>query len=173
MAIKPGEVSLTAWLDPILDYFAKQAGIPTDQYSSQVGGEGIANALEVIADLFTVGWLNKTIQAVAGLIASCYAIWGKEVPTRLRRELIALGTHELLRFVDPKPSDIKEFQQSLTQFLEGVKEGNIDKAMRAVLRSPEEFRELSRLVGYTPAYSPTVVVAPAVKAKERTTTPSF
>ena len=82
----PGELSLTAWLDPAMKYFAEQAKIPVDQYSSQVGGEGIGVTMEVIADFFTKGWLNKEIQTGAGLLASGYAIWGKDVPPRLRRE---------------------------------------------------------------------------------------
>ena len=174
MAARNPEVSLTAWLDPVLDYFAQQAGIPTDQYSAQVGGEGIAVALETICDLFTKGWLNKGVQAISGLIACAYAIWGRDVPTRLRRELLALGTHELLRFVDPKPSDVIEFQQSIAQFLEGVKEGDIDKAMSAILRTPDEIYTLSRALGIpvgqqapTPApetYSPEVYVPPPTPA---------
>jgi len=165
---KPGdpEVSLTAWLDPVMDYFAKQAGIPTDQYSAQVGGEGIATALEVVADLVTVGWLNKAVQFIAGLIASSYAIWGKDVPTRLRRELIALGTHELLRIVNPKPSEIREVQESLSRFIEGLKEGNMEKAMSAILRKPGEFMMLSRYVPparttQTRTQTPTVPIIPS------------
>ena len=151
------EVSLTKWLDPALDYFAKEAGIPVADYSSQVGGEGIGNALEIAADFFTKGWLNKAIQGIAGLVADCYAIWGKNVPTRLRKELLGVGTHELLRIVDPKPSDLIEMRQSLQDFVAAAQRGDWNAAMASVLRSPAEIQAMlgvMRLVPPPPAPVP-------------------
>jgi len=141
------EISITGWLDPAFRYFAEQSGIPIDQYSSQVGGEGIGTALEVVADFFTKGWLNKAVQAVAGLIADGYAIWGKDVPMRLRRELLALGTHELLRIVDPKPSDVIEFRRSLDSFVRAAQRGDWNAALSSVLRTPSE---IQAMVGVAP-----------------------
>jgi hypothetical protein len=158
------EVSITGWLDPVFKYFAEQSGIPLEQYSSQVGGEGIGTALEVVADFFTKGWLNKTIQAVAGLIADGYAIWGKDVPTRLRRELLALGTHELLRFVDPKPSDVIEFQRSLSTFIDSVHRGDWNAALASVLRTPSEIQTMVGAVALPvlpPAPTPAAPPPPA------------
>jgi hypothetical protein len=146
MAMAYREVSITSWLDPVFKYFAEQSGIPLDQYSSQVGGEGIGTALEIVADFFTKGWLNKTVQVVAGLIADGYAIWGKDVPTRLRRELLALGTHELLRFVDPKPSDVIEFQRSLSVSIDAAKRGDWNAFLASVLRTPPEIQSMLGVV---------------------------
>jgi hypothetical protein len=147
------EVSITSWLDPVFKYFAEQAGIPLDQYSSQVGGEGIGVGLEIIADFFTKGWLNKVIQAAAGLIADGYAIWGKDVPARLRRELLALGTHELLRFVDPKPSDVIEFQRSLSVSIDAIKRGDWNAFLASILRTPSEIQAMVGVAG-PPALAP-------------------
>jgi hypothetical protein len=157
------EVSITSWLDPALKYFADQAGIPTEQYSSQVGGEGIGTALEMTADFFTKGWLNKGVQFLAGLIADSYAIWGKDVPTRLRRELLALGTHELLRIVNPKPSDIIEFRQSLESFITAVQRGDWNAALASVLRTPSEIQAMAGVVA--PPAPPTPPPAPASEGR--------
>jgi hypothetical protein len=154
------EVSITGWLDPVFKYFAEQSGIPLEQYSSQVGGEGIGTALEVVADFFTKGWLNKAIQAAAGLIADGYAIWGKDVPTRLRRELLALGTHELLRFVDPKPSDVIEFQRSLSVSIDAAKRGDWNTFLASVLRTPSEIQAMVGVVA-PPALAPPSPPPPA------------
>jgi len=149
------EVSITKWLDPALKYFADQAGIPVDQYSAQVGGEGIGVALETVADFFTKGWLNKGVQFLAGLIADGYAIWGKGVPTRLRRELLALGTHELLRFVDPKPSDILEVRRSVETSINAVRRGDWNAFFSSILRSPTELQAMLGVVGVpVPAPAP-------------------
>jgi len=161
MAMAYREVSITSWLDPVFKYFAEQSGIPLDQYSSQVGGEGIGTALEIVADFFTKGWLNKTVQVVAGLIADGYAIWGKDVPTRLRRELLALGTHELLRFVDPKPSDVIEFQRSLSVSIDAAKRGDWNAFLASVLRTPPEIQSMLGVVApLPPAPSPLPPPAP-------------
>jgi len=148
------EVSITKWLDPALEYFARQAGIPVDQYSAQVGGEGIGVALETVADFFTKGWLNKGIQFLAGLIADSYAIWGRGVPTRLRRELLALGTHELLRFVDPKPSDILEVRRSVENSVNALRRGDWNAFFSSVLRSPAELQAMLGVVAIPPPPAP-------------------
>lgn len=145
------EVNLTGWLDPALKYFADQAGITIPDYSSQVGGEGIGNALEALADFFTKGWLNKGIQCGAGLIADMYAVWGKDVPIRLRKELLALGTHELLRIVDPKPSDIIEVRHSVELFTDAAVRGDWNAALSSVLRTPAELQTMLGVTGTPPA----------------------
>jgi len=143
--------SITGWLDPALKYFAEQAGIPVDQYSAQVGGEGIGVGLEAVADFFTKGWLNKAIQAAAGLIGSSYAVWGRDVPTRLRRELLAVGTHELLRIADPKPQDIVEVRRSVTEFVDAIMRGDWNAALASVLRTPGE---IQAALGMSPPATP-------------------
>jgi len=141
------ELSLTRWLDPALDSLARQSGIPVDQFSSQVGGEGIGVGLEVISDMFTKGWLNKAIQGIAGLMATSYAIWGRNVPVRLRRELLALGTHELLRISDPKPSDIIELRSSIEEFSRAIARKDLNAALASVLRTPAEIQGMLGIQG--------------------------
>lgn len=133
-------LSLTSWLDPALKYFAEQSGIPVYDYSAQVGGEGIGNALEMTADFFTKGWLNRAIQGGAGLIASSYAVWGKDVPARLRKELLAIGTHEALRLVELKPGDIAEARMSLENFISAAQRGDWNTALSTVLTTPAEIQ---------------------------------
>jgi hypothetical protein len=141
------EFNITGWLDPALKYFADQAGIPVSDYSAQVGGEGIGVTLEAVADLFTKGWFNKAVQFVTGLIADGYAIWGKDVNIRLRRELLAMGTHELLRIVNPKPSEIIEARESLSSFINAVSRGDWNGALSTMLRTPDELGAMLGVAG--------------------------
>jgi hypothetical protein len=147
------EFNITGWLDPALKYFADQAGIPVSDYSAQVGGEGIGVTLEAVADLFTKGWLNKAIQFVTGLIADGYAIWGRDVNVRLRRELLALGTHELLRIVNPKPSEILEVRDSLSRFIDAAARGDWEGALSSVLRTTGELQAMLGVTSPPPAPS--------------------
>jgi len=170
----PQEFSLTAWLDPALDYFAKQAGIPVDQYSAQVGGEGIGVGFELIADLLTKGWLNKAIQGGTGLLASLYAIFGQDVPTRLRRELLAIGTHELLRIVDMKPSDAEELASTVRAAVDAIRRGDLKAFVESGLRSPAEVQALTAALTRmgAPTAPPVAPPTPAYTPPTETKTPA-
>jgi hypothetical protein len=165
---RPGELSITAWLDPVLEYFARTAGIPTEQYVAQVGGEGIGFGLEMLADTFTKGWFNKVVQGLAGLIATSYAVFGRDVPVRLRRELLALGTHELLRVVKMSPAEVEEFRRSLVATVNALKRGDADALLASILKTPSE---IAAALGIpmpapTPRPAPAPAPAPVPKAEE-------
>jgi len=147
MAARPGEFTLTSWLDPVFDYFAKQADIPTADYTAVAGAQGIGASIEIITDLFTTGLLNKAINFLVGLASAGYGIWGKPTPTRLRRELITLGQHALTRVVDMKPSDALELRQSVDKLVEGLRLGDTGRVAEALLRSPEELRQMLAALG--------------------------
>lgn len=151
------EISITGWLDPALKYFADQSGIPVYDYAAQVGGEGIGTSLELMADIFTKGWLNRLIQGGAGALASGYAVWGKDVPTRLRKELLALGTHEGLRVVN-NPLGVQADAESLRAFVEAVMRGDWNSALATMFRTPAELGV--RLPGAPPVVTPPGVTPP-------------
>ena len=141
------EVSLTRWLDPLMEAFAREAGIPVETYSAVVGGEGIATILEIIGDVFTKGWLNRLIHFITGLIAGAYATFGKGVPTRLRLELLEIGTHELSRIADIGPDSITGIKRSIDNFVNAVKRGDWDAALASVLRTPGEIQATLAAMG--------------------------
>jgi hypothetical protein len=138
----PEEFNITGWLDPLFKYFAEQSKLSVEDISANQGGEAIGVAMEVVSNIFTKGFLNKGIQFLAGLIADGYAIFGKDVSPRLRKELLAMGTHELLRIATMTPDEIKEFQESLKSFMEAVQKGDWNSALASVLRTPSEVRSM-------------------------------
>ena len=153
-------ISLTAWLDPILDYFARTAGIPTADYSAQVGGEGLGVGFEILAETFAKGWMAKAIEALTGAIASGYAVFGKDVPIRLRRELLALGTHMLLRLARLTPQDIEEIKRSLADAIMALERGDVEAFLRASFRTPEELKAIAESLGLVSASSTPVTMPP-------------
>jgi len=158
------ELSLTGWLDPALKWFADQAKIPLNQYSSQVGGEGIAVALEQVVDFFLKGWLPPTVQFITGLAANSYAWFGKEVPERLRRELLAWGHHSLFRVAQIRPEKLVELRSSAEKFADAVRRGDVNAALASIIRSPTEVQEQLAKLGVPvrpPAVPPTPVRPPA------------
>lgn len=148
------ELSLTSWLDPVFDHFARQSGIPTNEYTAVAGGEGIGVTEEAVLDLFATGLLGKIIQFATGLGCTLGGIYGKDISPRLKRELITWGQHSLTRVIDPKPSDILELRADIDKLVAGLKLGDVSRVTDAFLRTPEELkRMLAALTG--PAYAPT------------------
>lgn len=167
------ELSLTSWLDPVFDYFARESGIPVSDYTAVAGGEGIGATEEAILDLLGTGLLGKIVQVGTGLGCTLGAIFGKGISQRLKRELIAWGQHSLTRVIDPTPSDILELRVNIDKLVAGMKLGDASRITDAFLRSPEELKNMiSALTG--PRYAippapptppptgiPTVPTAPA------------
>jgi hypothetical protein len=148
------ELSLTGWLDPAVKYFADTAGIPVDDYSSRVGGEGIGSALELVADFFTKGWFNKLIQFGAGAISAAYATWGSGVPKRLRDELLTIGWHELFRIIEITPAEASALQASVFSSTRAAQKGDWSSFLATILKTPAE-------MGLPTAPPPTPIPAPA------------
>jgi len=170
------EVSLTRWLDPLIESFAREAGIPTETYSAIVGGEGIGAILELIGDVFTKGWFNRLIHFITGLIAGGYATFAKGVPTRLRLELLEIGTHELSRVIDVGPGTLPELKRSIDSFVNAVRRGDWDAAMASILRTPAEIQATLAAMGLPVGTSPPVqsrfVTTKTTITKTVTSTPS-
>ena len=136
------ELSLTSWLDPLFDYFARESGIPVSDYTAVAGGEGIGASEEAILDMLTTPLLSKIIQFGTGLGCTLGAIFGKGLSPRLKRELITWGQHSLSRLVDPKPSDLLELRANIDRLAAGMKLGNAGAIYDALLRSPEELKAM-------------------------------
>lgn len=149
------ELSLTKWLDPVFDYFARESGIPVEQYAAIAGGEGIATAEEVVLDLVATGLLGKIIQFVTGLGCTLGGIYIKDLPRRLKQELIVWGQHSLTRVVDPKPSDILELRANIDKLVAGLKLGDVSRITDAFLRSPEELKRMLAALTGPPLAIPT------------------
>jgi hypothetical protein len=144
---RPGQFTLTSWLDPALEYFAKQAEIPTADYAAMAGGLGIGAGTSLLLDLFTKGLLNKGLNFAIGATVTSLSIWGKLTPTRLRKELIPWGLFNLLQVLDMKPSDALELRESVDKLVEGLKLGDTSKVAEALLRTPEELRQMLGALG--------------------------
>ena len=141
------EATLTSWMDPIFEYFAREAGISTEEYSSIAGSQGIGASIEVLSDLFLTPLAAKLAQGIAGLASVAYGVWGKPPSKRLQKELIVLGNQMLTRIIDPKPSDIIALRQNIDQLVEGIKTKDMAKITGALLRSPAELGQMLQALG--------------------------
>jgi len=136
------QLTFTSWLDQVMDYFAKESGIPVEDYASVAGGMGIGAAVSFLTDLFTKGLLNKLINLGVGATTARLGIWGKLTPPRLRKELIPWGMFNLLQVLDMKPSDALELRNSIDDLVSALKLGDAGKLTEALFRSPDELKEM-------------------------------
>jgi len=155
-----GQLSLTAWLDPALKYFAEQSGIPLEDYSSTVGGIGEGFALNALTDVFTKGWLNRIIKLFSGLIGTSYAVFGVDVPVRLRKELLTLGMAMALDGLASDPLKLKEDAESLADFVKSLMSGDVSRALATGLRTPGEISARLGMAPPTPTPMPVATSPP-------------
>jgi hypothetical protein len=100
-------------------------------------------------------------------LALGYGLYARGVDDRLRRELIAIGSHLSLSAVkDMRNPEVKE---SLSSFKEYLKAGNIEAALSTILTTPEE--AMSILAAPAAPTRP-VVIAPMPKSRPPTAAPS-
>jgi hypothetical protein len=151
---------ITEWLDNIFRGYETTTGLRAEELSAAFGGELVGTIFEMIADYFTKGWLNKLIQLGTGLLAIGYALGATGASPRTRRELIELGTHELMRIIKLSPEEIKELRDSIRFSLEALSAGDWGRFFSEILKSPTEI--LTELGLYTPAApTPIPLMAPA------------
>jgi hypothetical protein len=130
---------ITELFDPVFRDYARRVGVSESEASAILGGQVVASLLELTADTFTRGWLNKLLQAAVGGVM----LWQATSPRlsdRDKKELLVMGSHELTRVIDPTPSDISELAASISQLVNNIKTGNLTAALSSGLRHPSEFQ---------------------------------
>jgi hypothetical protein len=147
-------VKLTGWLDWLFEGASRRSGISKEHISAQVGGEIVGNVLEFVSGMFAKGWLKPAVNAIAGVLALGYGLYARDVDDRLRRELLAIGSHlSLSALKEMKSSEVKE---SLSSFKESLEAGNIEAALSTILATPEE--AMSIFAAPTTTGRPVVIV---------------
>jgi len=129
-------VRLTSWADDLMDGLARKTGIPREHLAVQIGGELEATLLEQISEVFTKGIGKILVDTTAGVIATGYAAYGKNVPERLRRELFTIGTHLLMRILEI--IKMPETKASIESFTNSLKTGGLAGAIMSIFATPEE-----------------------------------
>lgn len=154
---------ITDWMDQLNTRWSELTGIPASELSTHLGGEAFGVLAEIVAGWTTKGWLNKLVQGAAGAIATGYGLLGKDVDTRLRRELLQFGAHEMSRALPMNPEELEQLRRSFGELIGLAKAGKMSAALATGLRTPVE---LSRAFGSSPVRrtvvrSPTAPPSPA------------
>lgn len=133
------ELSPTTMLDPVVDGWAKEAGIPTAELSGILGGDIIGGLIGVPMDMFLTQLGSKIASGavgIAGLLFGTYTLKGQG---RMQLDVMRIFSRITTEILDPSPQQIKEIQKNISDFVDGIFEGRWDKAVYAIVRNPREF----------------------------------
>jgi len=161
------DLTATSVLDPLVDGWAKEAGLPTEQLSNILGSDIIGGLVGVPLDMFLTP-LGSKIAALflgaAGLLFGTYTMKGQG---RAQVDTVSISSRVLTEFLDASPQLVKDIQRNISDLIDGGAEGRWDKAAYAVFRNP---RELKGLLPPPPA-APKKKEAPATKEQLSTKQP--
>jgi hypothetical protein len=136
------EITPTSILDPLVEGWAKEAGMTTENLSNIVGGNFIGGIAGVPMDMFLTQLGSKLVSfavGAAGLLFGTYSMKGKG---RMQRDTMQISARILTEFLDPSPSDVKAIQRQIRMLVQGVTQGRFDKVAYSLVRSPQEFAGL-------------------------------
>jgi len=160
----------TSMLDPFVEGWAREAGIPTETLGSMVGGNIIGGLVGIPLDMFLTQLGSKIASVFVGavpLLLGTYAFKGRG---RLQLDSMQIGSRIITEILDPSPQQIKEIQKNVGDLIDGLIQGRWDKVAYAFIRNP---RELTSMLPETsqpvapqrgaPAEKPTQLTPPATE----------
>lgn len=146
----------TSMLDPLVEGWARQAGMETKELASIVGGNLLGGAIGMPLDIFLTQLGSKVASffiGAAGLMLGTYTLKGQG---RLQLDTMQIGSRILTEVLDPSPDDIRMLQRQVGDFVEGLLQGRVDRVLYAFVRRPQEITSLI----------PTSAPAPASEEKK-------
>ena len=139
--------SVTKWLDPVLDFFAKlggYSGVEAEIYKAETGAEWLATLTEMGIDWISKGLINRGLKALGAVAAGLLGLMKKDLHPRLRKELTTIANHLATRAVYMSP---KLGLEAETQaFLSALANRQWDKAVKLAFRTPDELSGFLRSV---------------------------
>lgn len=159
-------------LDPLVEGWAKEAGMDINTLSSIFGGNVLGGLIGVPLDMFLTDLGSKIAQAALGglgLMLGTYTFKGQK---RLQLDTMQIGSRLFSEILDPSPQQIKEIQKNVGELIDGFVQGRWDKVAYAIFRNPREFtglvpqlpapekkadEKLAETVKQTPAVQPGIV----------------
>jgi hypothetical protein len=132
--------SITGWLDPLFKPFADWARIPVSDYSAHVGGEVLGTTVEYGSEFLTRPLLAKSAEFFSGLGCLLVGWFARVEPERLRRELVQIGTHLLLRIGKPTSIELFMLRRNVEDITSAIQKQDWNKLMRSLVYSPPEIQ---------------------------------
>jgi len=133
------ELAPTALLDPVVDGWAKEAGIPTEELSGILGGDIIGGIIGIPMDMFLTQLGSKIASGAIGIAGLLFGTYTMKGQGRAQLDVMRIFSRITTEILDPSPQQIKEIQKNIGDFFDGIFEGRWDKALYAVIRNPREF----------------------------------
>ena len=126
--------SITSFADGLFEPISGKAG--KEQMSTIYLSELYGAGLEALSEMFFTPLGSTIVQGIAGLGLSAAAVT-LDMPERLRTELMEIGSHEVFRFVELLPKKAGEVSENVSDLVEGLKAGDLERIKAATLKDFE------------------------------------
>ena len=136
------DLSVTSILDPLVEGWAREAGIATKELSGILGTDIAGGIIGLPLDMFLTQLGSKIASlfiGAAGLLFGTYSMKGQG---RMQLDVMGISSRVMTEVLDPSPQQIKEIQRNISDLIDGAVAGRWDKVAYAIVRNPREFTGL-------------------------------
>ena len=130
-------------LDPLVESWAVEAGMPKETFASMLGGNLLGSAVKLPLDMFLTDLGSKIVSTLIGGLGLALGTYTFKGSGRLQLDTMQFGTRMITELLDPSPDQMKSIQRSVGDFVDGWISGRWDKVVYSVIRNPREITGLA------------------------------
>lgn len=136
------ELGPTSMIDPFVQQWAREAGMPAKQLSSIVGGNFMGATIVFPLDMFLTELGSKLVSVALGGLGLFFGTYNLPRGSRMQLDTMQISTRLITEILAMSPQQIKETQQKVGSMVEGAINGRWDKMLYAIIRDPRELASL-------------------------------
>jgi hypothetical protein len=130
-------------LDPLVESWALEAGMPREMLASMLGGNILGSAVKLPLDMFLTDLGSKAVSTLIGGIGLLLGTYTFKGSGRLQMDTMQFGSRMITELIDPSPDQMRSIQRSVGDFVDGWIHGRWDKMVYAFVRNPREITGLA------------------------------
>lgn len=131
-------LGVTSMLDPMVDGWAKEAGMETGQLASMMGSNILGGVVKIPMDMFLTELGGKLVSGLMGLASLLLGTYTLKGQGRIQLDAMQFGSRMVTEILDPTPQQVKDIQRNVGDFVDGWVQGRWDKIAYSIIRNPRE-----------------------------------
>jgi len=125
-------MNITGWADGITNAIVRDPA-KAEELNTIFVSEGIANGFEVLIEKTSKGWWESLMHGLVAIISTAGS--GFVADSRLRKELLEIGSHEAFALIRNVIENRQEIEGTFAQFIQGVQRGELDMALDSMVKT--------------------------------------
>jgi len=131
-------LGVTSMLDPMVEGWAKEAGMETGQLASMMGSNILSGVVKIPMDMFLTELGGKLASGLMGLVSLLLGTYTLKGQGRLQLDSMQFGSRMVTEILDPTPQQMRDIQRNVGDFVDGWIQGRWDKVAYSIIRNPRE-----------------------------------